>query len=361
MKKLITLLLTLALALSLCACGAKTEEAAEETAGETAETAAEETQEAPENREVVMGTLSLLNFTEEESLAREKGKLVAITYLEEHGAYHSEKDLSNIPEISGVIFYDTLDAMLMALEAGDITSAEVPVCVADYLCARNDKLTKRGTYDLSGADDFTEKVAYRLGVGYSFLTKEEKTALRDEIDQALMKMKEDGTLDALIQTYITDGISAEPEPAEFTKTDGETFRVAVTGALPPMDYVAADGTPAGFNTALLAELGRRMNVNFELVQVDSLGRAAALASGNVDLVFWTNGADGRDHGGRHTGEEYAAFKEDKRASLTEEQIALMEAIDGVLDYEKIQNKDIPDGTIITQPYFSDLLVAVGLK
>jgi hypothetical protein len=251
--------------------------------------------------------------------------------------------------------------MLMALEAGDITSAEVPQCTADYLCAHNDKLTTRGYFDLNGADDFTKNVAYRLGVGFSFLTTEEKTALRDELDAALTEMQEDGTLDALIQTYITDGAEGQPEPIEFTKTDGETIRVAITGALPPMDYVAADGTPAGFNTTILAELGKRMNVNFELVQVDSVGRATALASRQVDLVFWTNGSNGNGSGAGRTAEEYAAYKEEQKAAMTEEQFALMTAMEGGIDFEKRKNKDVPDGTITTQPYYNDLLIPVALK
>ena len=121
--------------------------------------------------------------------------------------------------------------------------------------------------------------------------------------------------------------------------------------------MAADGTPAGFNTAILAELGKRMNVNFELVQVDSLGRAAALASGQVDLVFWTNGADGRDLGGRQTKEEHEAIL----SILNQEQLDLMLSISGGIDYFKTQNMVIPDGTITTQPYFSDLMIAVAMK
>ncbi len=173
-------------------------------------------------------------------------------------------------------------------------------------------------------------------------------------------MKEDGTLDALIGKYITDAAS-DPEPAEFTKTDGETIRVAITGELPPMDYVAPDGTPAGFNTALLAELGRRLNRNIELLQVDSSGRAAALASGTVDLVFWTNGADGRGRGGRQTAEEHAAFLAEMEQQRTKEQDELMRSLNGGLDYEKVRNMDIPDGTISTQPYFNDLMILIGLK
>lgn len=230
-----------------------------------------------DRKEIVMGALSLLNMSEEDYFALEKGKIIAIQYLAEQGAYHSQKDVSAMPEDGKVIFYDTLNAMLMALEAGDISSAEVPQCTADYLLAHNDKLMTRGAYDLEGADDFTKAVAYRMGVGFAFMTTEDRAALRDELDAALTEMKDDGTLDALVKAYITDAVNTEPESVAFTQKDGETVKVAVTGALPPMDYVAADGTPAGFNTALLAELGKRLNKNFELVVVDSVGRATALA------------------------------------------------------------------------------------
>ena len=351
MKKLIALLLVLALAFTLCACGKKAEETPQTSAAPA------------ESKEMTLGTLALLNMTEEEYLAKLAGKEIAMKYLTEQGAYHNNPSEVIMDSTAGVrvIFYDTLDAMLMALEAGDITSAEVPVCVADYLCAHNDRMTTVGTFDLSNADDFTKQVAYRVGSGFAFMTTEDKTALRDEIDGALTEMKEDGTLDALIKEYITDGAKGDPKPAEFTQTEGETIKVAVTGALPPLDYVAADGTPAGFNTAILAELGRRMNVNFELVQVDSVGRATALSSGNVDLVFWTNGNDGRSGGGRQTAEEHASFEEKQQSNLSEEQHALMISIGKGVDYEKGQKKDIPDGTISTQPYFSDLLIPVVLK
>ena len=191
---------------------------------------------------------------------------------------------------------------------------------------------------------------------------EDRTALRDELDQAIAAMKEDGTMDALINTYIVEGISEDPEPVEFTQADGETIRIAVTGDLPPMDYVAPDGTPAGFNTALLAELGRRLNKNFEVIQVTSLGRAAALASGQVDMVFWTSGYDGRhpltnrdpDAGAEDTVDNW-------KNSNTEEQNDVMEALNGGLDSEKRRNKDIPEGTITTQPYYDDLIVTVAVK
>ena len=69
-------------------------------------------------------------------------------------------------------------------------------------------------------------------------------------------------------------------------TNGKKLKIAITGDLPPLDLVLADGTPAGFNTAVLAEIGKRLGRDVELVQVNSTARASALATKNVDVVFW---------------------------------------------------------------------------
>ena len=55
---------------------------------------------------------------------------------------------------------------------------------------------------------------------------------------------------------------------------------------PPIDYIDADGAPAGFNTAVLAEIGRRLGVNIELISAQTGSRTMALTSGTADAVFW---------------------------------------------------------------------------
>ena len=49
-----------------------------------------------------------------------------------------------------------------------------------------------------------------------------------------------------------------------------------------MDFVSADGKPAGFNTALLSEFGKRLNRNIEVIDIDS----AALTADTIDILFW---------------------------------------------------------------------------
>ena len=109
------------------------------------------------------------------------------------------------------------------------------------------------------------------------------------------------------------------------KTKGKgVLRVAVTGDLPPMDCILADGTPAGFNTAFLAELSRRIGQTIELVSMSAGARQAALASGRVDAVFWTR-----------------SFYDNKR--------------------RKTQAIDDTEGLIVSEPYIFESRAIVSLK
>ena len=248
----------------------------------------------------------------------------------------------------------------MALEKGDVSGLELTQSVAEYVVSRNDKLTIEVNVDMSKADEFDKNVIKRLSNGYSFMMLEDKTDLCDEFNKTIKAMEDDGTLDKLKKTYIDDVIAGkDPEPVQFEKTDGETLKVAVTGCLPPMDYIAPDGTPAGFNTALLAEIGKRTGKNIELVQVDSIGRAAALSSGTVDVAFWTRSSSDPNVG--KTEEEHKAFVEEKHSSFTNEQDSLMKSMDTTQSLDENLMRDMPDGTICTARYFADPITFVALK
>ena len=104
---------------------------------------------------------------------------------------------------------------------------------------------------------------------------------------ALSDMKENGKLAFLIRRYITGPEAMSTHPVAFEQFNhAETLKVVITGDLPPLDYIAPDGTPAGFSVAVLAELGRILHMNIETKNIDAAARAAALASRRVDCVFW---------------------------------------------------------------------------
>ena len=173
------------------------------------------------------------------------------------------------------VFYDSLVAMQMGLNKGEVNEIDLPEAVGEYMINTNPDYT-------IAAIAITKPVYFAFG-----FRKDDGDALRVKFNDALQAMKADGTLVGLQTKYIANPGANAPESVTFEKFEGaETIKVAVTGDLPPIDYVAADGTPAGFNTAILAEIGRRLKVNVELLNVESAARAAALSSKRADVVFW---------------------------------------------------------------------------
>lgn len=75
------------------------------------------------------------------------------------------------------------------------------------------------------------------------------------------------------------------EPAE--KLEGaDTLYVGISGDVAPLDYVSADGTPAGFNVALMNEIGRLLGKNIEFVVVSTDAKFSSILSGKIDAFFW---------------------------------------------------------------------------
>ena len=210
------------------------------------------------------------------------------------------------------VFFDNLNSMQMALQSKQIDEISTYRSVARYMHAKDPRFEVLKDHSLEFIDSFC------------FALRDDETELRDSLNMVIKEMQDDGTLDRLTKEYITD-INAETDPpaVELPHFDSaQTIKVAVTGDLPPLDFVSANGTPEGFNTAVLAEIGQRMLKNIELVQIDSGGRAAALTSKQVDVVFWAI-------------------------------VPVSEIIP--------QDSDKPSGIILSDPYYKDKIVHIIFK
>lgn len=175
------------------------------------------------------------------------------------------------------VFFDSLTQMQSALQSEKIAEISTYRSVARYIIAKDPHFEVLKDHSLEFIDSFC------------FALREEDKELLDRLNSVIGEMQSDGTLDRLTKEYITD-ISTEKDPPAVEMPhfeSADTIKVAVTGDLPPLDFVSANGTPAGFNTAVLAEIGNRTLKNIELVQIDSGARAAALSSKRVDVVFWS--------------------------------------------------------------------------
>ena len=216
---------------------------------------------------VNVGLLTELNITEAEFNAYMDAALKAGLWT-----VFTEDESSRT---ANFVFYDTLVALQLGLNKGQVDEIDVPEVVGRYILTANDNCKIAAMSLMSNP--------LMLALGF----KDTKAELRDKVNAALKAMKEDNTLALLIVKYLNGPDFIMTKPIEFAKFDGaETIKVAVTGDLPPIDFIAPDGVPAGFNTAILAEIAKRLKVNLELVNIDTNARAAALASERADVVLW---------------------------------------------------------------------------
>ena len=311
-----------------------------------------------------IGVLQMLNMTEQEYAAIQKARAVSGEMLNEEGAVSAENPYYDgmLDEDPEIVYFNNLDSLVMALDAGQVDAIDLNRSTAEYLCARNDGLTILMDYDVDEVTVLTDFVFNSLlNYDFSMMLLDENQALADELSEAVIAMEDDGTLEALADAYITPALNGEIPAVELPVIEGaETIRVAVTGDLPPMDFVSADGVPTGFNVAVLAELGSRIGKNFELVDTTSDARAVALSSGNVDVVFWSRGSVGV----RDMREENVSWQ-DLFEFEDEEDEAAAEVIDETLvpivDFERYSDMDTPEGLTVTSNYYHDSMVLVAKR
>ena len=313
----------------------------------------------------VIGVLTYLNLSEEEYAEYVLARIRVIDLLTADGYLQAvSSGLKANPAEDGirVVFYESLGEMLMDLEAGKIDAFEVPQSTADYLCSRNPSMYQPYRFDKSYQNRFEAIITERMSDGFAFMLMEYNRGLRDQFNTVIREMKEDGTIEKLIRDHIESMVNGEKAPSVIPeqKEGRETLTIAITGSMPPMDYVGPDGNFSGFNAAILAEIGRRLDKNMELLQVDSIGRAMALASGTVDAAFWTRGTPNPQIS-EMSDEEYAAMVEEYKAVYSEDENEVMRTLSEALSRIKLDRRDLPDGTISTDPYFLDISVPVARR
>ena len=160
-------------------------------------------------------------------------------------------------------FYDSLNTMLLALAKGEVDSITVPRAVGRYILENNSDFELKA-FNWWKLDD---------SAFLSFGCLQENAELMKKINEVVAAMKQDGTLAILEKTYIENYADSSFPTVKLEKfDDAQTITVALTGDLPPIDYVDAAGVPAGFNVAVLKELGRRLHMNINTIQVDTGAR-----------------------------------------------------------------------------------------
>lgn len=176
-------------------------------------------------------------------------------------------------KIKKFIYTDSMAGGLSMLKSDRADFMMTSDITANYITQRNPEL---------------KYVIYSKDKGLTMLLRKSDVKLRDSLDSAISKLKASGKIDELYKKWITElPVGQEPAMAKIEKTSyPETVYVGVSGDMPPLDYVAADGKPAGFNIAVLAEISKLIGKNIEVMSIDSPAKLAALQSKKIDVFFW---------------------------------------------------------------------------
>ena len=173
--------------------------------------------------------------------------------------------------LESAVIVPTPAEMALLVQNGQADAGVTHVYNAKYICSRNDDLD----YIVGGP--MAASMVFNNGSG-----------LKAEIDQAIATLKENGVIDNLKETWLSDeAMKSDPQPATIETIPGaETIKVGISGVLAPMDYATADGKPGGFNVALIGEISKLIGKNIEFVNIDPDSKFLALSSGTIDLFFW---------------------------------------------------------------------------
>ena len=256
MKKILAMMLAAMTAVSLAACGGSpaSSSAAPESSG--AESSGAESSAAPESSEAPAGVV-VSSVDDLKSLA------IGVQAGSTGETYVSE-DLGLTPES----FKSGMDAAL-ALKNSQIDAVVLDEQPAKSIVAQNDDLT---IIDLG-----LEPEEYAIAV------KKGNTELLDSINATIQKLRDDGTYETLVNTFMpADG--SEPVVPEALPAGGDKPLILGTNAaFKPFEYV--DGSePIGFDITMGQYIAQDFGATLQVEDMAFDSLISALQSDKIDFI-----------------------------------------------------------------------------
>lgn len=225
---------------------------------------------------VILTGCSSGNSAKIENYTDLKGKVIGVV-----SSPASKESLSDIltkylvgAETKEIVGYNNVTDQMAALSAGKFDAIPVTKYEANYFVKKN-----------SGIKIVEAK--QKLKTDTVMILRTEDEALKGDLNEAFATLQKNGTLALLEDQWITNlPATGEPAKTEVSIIEGaKTVYVGSTGAYAPLDYIGADGKPGGYNVALLSEVSKLMNINFEFVSIEASARYTALESKKIDVIF----------------------------------------------------------------------------
>ena len=124
---------------------------------------------------------------------------------------------------------------------------------------------------------------------YAAVIKKENSELLKSVNKALKELKEDGTLDKIISSYIPgDGEEAGTYHYTQTVTDGDKLVMATNAQFPPYEYYESNdiiGIDVEIGRAIADKLGKVLSI--EDMEFDSIINSVSSGKADIGLAGFT--------------------------------------------------------------------------
>ncbi len=181
-------------------------------------------------------------------------------------AQYAENDYPNA-EVSE---FSTLSDIVAALDAGKVDYAIEPMSAALLYMRSHASYTYLG----DGLYSFDSRLAVGKG----------KDELTEKLSAAITKLKEDGTVDAVINKWTVEGDYSTDDIPEITDADAPVLTVASACAMEPVMFIQ-NGEPAGSLIELVKRVAYECGMRTEFIDTNFASCLAAVSSGKADVAL----------------------------------------------------------------------------
>ncbi len=209
-------------------------------------------------------------------------------------------------KLAGYKAYNNMDEALCALNTGEVAAIWTTDVTADYLTGGEgtdaseaskaaDNGIKYRVVDTHATSGIMQLPEGRFEFGFAVKNDEYGEKLITGLNSAIAALKAGGVLDELTCKYIYEAHDAERFSVKDMVSQTPAYRqnyeqtgtlvIGITGAVPPVELIDANGQPYGFCAAFTDEIAQCLGICVELKAVDNETAFTGLMSGGIDAVM----------------------------------------------------------------------------
>jgi polar amino acid transport system substrate-binding protein len=209
-------------------------------------------------------------------LARKTGETAKATIIPETARYGftsivaQDYLLSRYPEAKLSMFPSAADSLL-ALQSGKLDYIMTSRSTAGYMMKQDSEIH-------IAEDNLVNEACY-------IAVSKQQTELKEKVDSVLNEFKANGTLNELIDRWVSSGPDYyKTKEIEIATGTNGVLKVALSPDIPPICFMQ-DGKPVGINIELIQLIANELDMIVEFYNMDFDALLPAIQSGKVDLAI----------------------------------------------------------------------------